>query len=285
MTDIYIATKTQADYDALMRLAEVAGYVWNSRCKPTEEHNFDRYGCETVVRMRENMLLEYCDKPYYEDNQDAKIETIPNLADIKAIWNVKPKYKNAFNDEKLDTSDIFKDWALNDGVIILLENGSYDLGFEEVYKALAVEYKQQESEVMPEKVKLPKFMCDGINDLKAKLSIKTTKSPAEIADFMEKLNHVNSEIHSWIYSDTNNQWNLFDALRNGYEPEPEQLYYVPLIKNNEDGYLNRDSTGGHMYLDDNTNYSSTKTQFTMPEIIAIDPRYKAFAVPVEEVDE
>lgn len=73
---------------------------------------------------------------------------------------------------------------------------------------------------MNEKVKLPKFMCDGINDLKVELSIKVTESPTEIADFMEKLNHINSEIHSWIYYSTTNQWDLFDALRYGYEAEP-----------------------------------------------------------------
>lgn len=79
---------------------------------------------------------------------------------------------------------------------------------------------------MNEKVKLPKFICDGINDLKVELSIKATESPTEIADFMEKLNHVNSEIHSWIYYSTTNQWDLFDALRYGYEAEPEPRWGI-----------------------------------------------------------
>lgn len=77
---------------------------------------------------------------------------------------------------------------------------------------------------MPEKVKLPKFMCDGINDLKTRLI--PDESPAGIADFIEKLNHVNSEVHSWIYGSTTNQWDLFDALRYGYEPEPEPRWGI-----------------------------------------------------------
>ncbi|MFL2062903.1 DUF1642 domain-containing protein [Latilactobacillus sakei] len=136
---------------------------------------------------------------------------------------------------------------------------------------------------MSEKVKLPKFICDGINDLKVELSIKATESPTEIADFMEKLNHVNSEIHSWIYYSTTNQWDLFDALRYGYEAETEPIYYVRFIQNNSHSFLNSSESDG-LEISDNEETEYIKTKFTMPEILAIDPRYKAFAAPVEKVD-
>lgn len=130
-----------------------------------------------------------------------------------------------------------------------------------------------------EKVKLPKIMCAGINDLKTRLI--PAESPAGIADFMDKLNHVNSEIHSWIYSSRTNQWDLFDALRYGYEPEPEQLYYVQFIKNDSHSFLNSSDSDG-LEISDNEETEYIKTKFTMQEIIAIDPRYWAFAVSVED---
>jgi len=137
MTDLYIATPTRADYDALMRLAEAAGYKWRSGSKPTEGHKFDRFGCETVVWMRENMLLEYCDKPYYEDNQGVKIETIPNLANIKAIWKVSRENRNAFT-MKHRLPPHYKS-ARKLYVICDEYSGIYTTKENEIYKALAVE--------------------------------------------------------------------------------------------------------------------------------------------------
>jgi len=63
---------------------------------------------------------------------------------------------------------------------------------------------------------------------------------------------------------------------------PEQLYYVklpkmsfPYVSLNKDGFYD-------VYSEKN---DKTKQEFTMEEIEAIDPRYKAFAIPVSEVDE
>lgn len=163
MTDLYIATPTQADYDALMRLAESAGY-----------------------------------KVYYEplkqlSSENRKIETISHITNIKAIWSVKPEYLDVFSKEKLNTGDVIKDWVLSDGVIILLENVGFALGFEEVYKALAAEYKPKESEeVMEHKVvPLPKFMCDYLDkrDLDRNplpiigaIEFDALKEPAEVTE-------------------------------------------------------------------------------------------------------
>ena len=284
MADLYIATKTQADYDALMRLAEAAGYV-----KSSNEITWERLKETTVVKLsilddKSKTIMHYATISCKRNNWT--VETIPNLAEIKSIWNVKPKYKNAFNDEKLDTSDIFKDWALNDGVIILLKNGSYDLGFEEIYKALAVEYKPKESEeVMSKTVKLPKFLCDQISTLKGSLSIEKISGPKEAVEFMNRLKKMYGKANVWLRDSRENQWKLIDALRNGYEPEPEQLYYVDFGKAfGEDRYLNKYDKRDYYGLANKNEPTHYKTQYTMPKIIAIDPRYKAFAVPVEEVD-
>lgn len=173
MKDIYIATPTQADYDALMRLAEAAGYRWRSHCKPTEEYNFDSYGRETVVWMQGNMLLEYCDKSFYENNQGATIETIPNLADIKEIWKVSRENRDAFT-MKHRLPPHYKS-ARKLYVICDEYSGTYTTKENEIYEALAVEYKPQESEEVmtgltrlatPE-IELPSDYNSLVNDIKA----------------------------------------------------------------------------------------------------------------------
>ncbi|SMH69018.1 Putative prophage lcu4 related protein [Latilactobacillus curvatus] len=216
MTDLYIATPTQADYDALMRLAEAKGYVWNSHCKPTEGHKFDRYGCETVVRMRENMLLEYCDKPYYEDNQGTKIETIPSLSSIVAIYRTEnmdwDEYAKTHPVSGVQPSLMFPCLVeRNDGSIYFLSN-------HKPAQALAIEYKPKESEVMSEKVKLPKFMCDLLEGHKARYLLQPFTITDQIAD-------QSSEANKWLI-DSTNYWKLIDALRYGYEAEPEPRWGI-----------------------------------------------------------
>jgi len=63
---------------------------------------------------------------------------------------------------------------------------------------------------------------------------------------------------------------------------PEQKYYVKLL-DKEEGYLNCQKSFNDYFVNNNKDDDSDyQTQFTMTEIEAIDPRYKQFAVPVEE---
>ena len=66
---------------------------------------------------------------------------------------------------------------------------------------------------------------------------------------------------------------------------PEQKYYVQLIKNNNSSYLNKCAPNGFYMPDSRGQDKLTQTQFTAQEIKAIDPRYMAFAVPVEDDNE
>ena len=228
MTDLYIATPTRADYDALMRLAEAAGYKWCSGSKPTEEHKFVRYECETVVRMRENMLLEYCDKPYYEDNQGVKIETIPNLAKIKAIWKVSRENRDVFT-MKHRLPPHYKS-ARNLYVICDEYSGTYTTKENEIYEALAVEYKPKESEkVMSEKVKLPKFMCEWLDEItspRAGLLVRPDQYPLmSVWDIYRLKREVSGAVGDWL-DKPGNQWKLIDALRYGYEAETEPRWGI-----------------------------------------------------------
>lgn len=65
----------------------------------------------------------------------------------------------------------------------------------------------------------------------------------------------------------------------------EQKYYVQLIKNNVGSYLNKCSPNGFYMPDTCRQDKLTQTEFTEQEIKDIDPRYMAFAVPVEADDE
>jgi len=61
-------------------------------------------------------------------------------------------------------------------------------------------------------------------------------------------------------------------------------YYVHFVKGYKNGYLNVHKYTGEIFISTRTGIDNDvfKTAFTDEEIIAIDPRYMAFAVPVEE---
>lgn len=66
---------------------------------------------------------------------------------------------------------------------------------------------------------------------------------------------------------------------------PEQKYYVKLIRNDDDGYLNKGKLNTFVTLGNCRTSHYYQTKFTEDEIKAIDPKYMAFAVPVEDDDE
>jgi len=65
----------------------------------------------------------------------------------------------------------------------------------------------------------------------------------------------------------------------------EQKYYVKLIKDNDGSYLNRSKLTNFLILDGCSLSQDYQTEFTEQEIKDIDPRYMAFAIPVEEDNE
>lgn len=143
---------------------------------------------------------------------------------------------------------------------------------------------------MNEKVKLPKGICAYLDRLLIEHPGFKAQYPfVAVGVLREKrsepsADELQNELAAYVNLKGDNQWKLIDALRYGYEPEPEPLYYVLLVKDNPNTYLNVVSYDGEIMIADNLNEGSCNTQFTMDEIEAIDPRYKAFAVPVEEVD-
>ncbi|WP_153522078.1 DUF1642 domain-containing protein [Companilactobacillus halodurans] len=98
--------------------------------------------------------------------------------------------------------------------------------------------------------------------------------------------HALSEKYCREYTNENNQ--LAKDIADFYcgnAKFPEQKYYVQLIKNNDGSYLNRNKLNTFLTLDGCRLAQNYQTEFTEQEIKDIDPRYMAFAVPVEADDE
>lgn len=229
MTDLYIETPTQADYDALTRLAESAGFEWASGNKMSEEPNNYLDECEETVIHLDARLREiwYDNQRRYEGKI---IETIPNLAKIKAIWKVSRENRDAFTmKHRLPPhyKSARKLYAICDEY-----SGTYTTKENEIYEALAVEYKPKESEVMPEKVKLPKEICAYLDRLLMEHPGFKAQYPfVAVGVLREKrsepsTDELQNEFAAYVNLKSDNQWKLIDALRYGYEAEPEPQWGI-----------------------------------------------------------
>lgn len=80
-----------------------------------------------------------------------------------------------------------------------------------------------------EKIKLPKFMCKWVDELTATgtgLMVSTDCYPLmAVADTYKLRGEADHAIQDWL-GKADNQWKLIDALRYGYEPEPEPRWGI-----------------------------------------------------------
>ena len=91
-----------------------------------------------------------------------------------------------------------------------------------------------------------------------------------------------SELHKWI---TDNFDTFLEAIVNGYTVEKEQLYEVEFYVDEEDDSCLLMKTGKTILFEyESQNEGHYQQQFTESEIKAIDKRYWAFAVKVDEVN-
>ncbi|SPS04273.1 DUF1642 domain-containing protein [Latilactobacillus sakei] len=262
MTDLYIATPTQADYDALMRLAEAAGYEWFGGKKPTALNMYNEYiekGGQVIHFCVEFNYLTHCDREYFE-NEGQVIETIQNITDIKSIQKVTSDNRIPFIAAKRLPDHYKYDNAAY--VIQTCDGTTYTNEGNDFMVALAVEYKPKESEVMPEKVKLPKFMCTWLTQFDSKFPL------SNIAKINEKRlkNSTGNEIYQWLNSNKDNQWKLIDAIRYGYEAEPEPRWGIKV---------------GKFYV--NNDYPRNDDQVELDSVIAFAKQYLNYQEAIETV--
>lgn len=74
---------------------------------------------------------------------------------------------------------------------------------------------------MNEKVKLPKFMCVWLE-----VRQLATSYPISLIGNIDTVRANNDDVAKWLAFNKSNQWKLIDALRYGYEPEPEPRWGI-----------------------------------------------------------
>lgn len=126
------------------------------------------------------------------------------------------------------------------------------------------------------KVTVPKFVATWINQCKEKATL------ADCLDGYYEISNgevVSSEdFQNWVADNENDELTA-KAWIFGYEVEKEPLYQIELPGTSWGAYLTK-ADNGDLVIFQNTTSGST---FTESEIKAIDERYWAFAVQVEEV--
>lgn len=136
---------------------------------------------------------------------------------------------------------------------------------------------------------VPQFVADYIEELKARnwsiysafnymggADEDTVTTTTEL-----ELTRKATKVRKWVIDGRQNAFAL--AWIYGYKVG-EQLYYVWFLKDDKESFLNISATY-RMVCSNEHERNNYRTKFTMAEIEATDLRYKAFAVPVEEVDE
>lgn len=74
---------------------------------------------------------------------------------------------------------------------------------------------------MNEKVKLPKFMCVWLE-----VRQLATSYPIALIGNIDTVRANNDDVAKWLAFNKSNQWLLIDALRYGYEAEPEPRWGI-----------------------------------------------------------
>lgn len=153
------------------------------------------------------------------------------------------------------------------------EDGEYQRGQRNAYRDVATWIEEFDEQP---KVTVPKFVADWI---------KQCKENATLADCLKGYYEISDEegvgsedFQNWVVDNENDELTA-KAWMFGYEVEKEPLYQIQFPGTSWGAYLTK-ADNGDLVIFQNTTSGST---FTESEIKAIDERYWAFAVPVEEV--
>lgn len=145
---------------------------------------------------------------------------------------------------------------------------------------IAIELAKQLDE--PQKPVVPKFVADWFEDNKEVLDLAIFIAIRELDD--EEWPH-KTDFENWLDVAENKPIETLIRMKDGYEVEKEPLYEVIignlfLVKKfnnrNDSCFVNKFELRW---------WEKSAYQLTEPEIKAIDERYWAFAVPLEEVTE
>lgn len=168
------------------------------------------------------------------------------------LIDILKKYKNGYQEE---TDGYFKG-----------AYGAYDV-------ALGLAKKLDEQP----KVTVPQFVADWFEKNKDDLDFAIYAAVAHSIKESDYYRYPEGFIE-WIELADNKPIETIIRMKDGYEVEKEPLYQIELPGTSWGAYLTK-ADNGDLVIFQNTTSGST---FTESEIKAIDERYWAFAVPVEE---
>lgn len=147
-----------------------------------------------------------------------------------------------------------------------------------IYMGLLISQKKIERLDEQPKVTVPKFAADWFEKNKEDLTFAIYEAVAHsIKEAGYK--HYSDEFMGWFAHSDNNSIETLIRMKDGYEVEKEPLYQIELPGTSWGAYLTKADNGDLVIFQNTTSGSA----FTETEIKAIDERYWAFAVPVEEV--
>lgn len=127
-----------------------------------------------------------------------------------------------------------------------------------------------------ERKELEEAKDNGFNDFSSAIAL--------IRSICDDIGYCHALSEKYCREDTNDNNQLAKDIADFYCGKAkfaEQKYYVKLIRNNESSYLNRSTTNNFCMVYGCKPDEIFQTKFTEDEIKDIDPRYMAFAVPVE----
>lgn len=127
-----------------------------------------------------------------------------------------------------------------------------------------------------QKVTVPKFVADWIEECKRNATLADCLKGKYEISIGRKL--ASEDFKNWVADNENDELTA-KAWIFGYEAEKEPLYQIELPGTSWGAYLTKADNGDLVIFQNTTSGSA----FTESEIKAIDERYWAFAVPVEEV--
>ena len=247
-------TETQEDYDALMVELEAEGCEWLSGRKPTETtKNWKQSSSETCVKVDEKMIA-FEEKRYYTLRY-------PGVS----ITKYKAKVDETMKFTKDNVLNLTDKWLKNKNVS---------------FQDLQNEIKKLED--APEKVVVPKYVAEWIEWNK--------ETGADLQIMFKAYRHYYDNIKSYsegIYGKEAVQWYIdnpykfIQAYEDGYNIEPEQLYYIPLPDLQTSDGIQQVLSKRDTYFASRPN-EKLKQRFTKEELKHVPVSYKPYAKPIEE---
>lgn len=171
------------------------------------------------------------------------------------------------------------------------EDSDYQRGRRNAYSDVATWIKDLDK---VQKVVVKKFVAEWFEEHKNSLNDSLWDLTIQTNENSQNKDKKLTAFEKW-FIDFDYSYEYLIRMKNGYEVEKEQLYQVKIPTVNWDeysselvteyAYLIWDITSDEYKLSaSNKDYKSWRASLTESEIKAIDERYWAFAVPVEEAE-